>query len=571
MKHIKLSRVFTAGLLFLSFSGFTNVTHAKSKKLDKASIYTLLPTDSNANMSMIEDLSEKDTTVEEFKLLESWADKVDKGTLKSDINNLVMAAEKNESSDIAKQLKTLHPEKREYAINTAVISIESIVKLRGLTKDSKQNAKNYREWSVLSDAMIQRLDKSKTEDLENVLEFSNSSWMKTEKAELLVDGTTSFAKRKQIMNSAQNFINILTWSVYDDVTGTELADLLIQKKKAKAELKVRVIIDGLVANQRGHNEQLKRMEENGIEVIYWKNLDHSFVGQHRKMIIVDNEHLIAGGLNYGDVYSHANITVPGWRDTDIYLKGVAAVEGNALFAQLWNQQIDLSEKFANQQSPKIKYSKVEVPNTKDSKSKTTGESSGIKVSIINHDPVNYKLNSINHKNNVGSTIIMTILKAIRSAKKTVDIENAYIILFPGLKKEIQDAVDRGVKVRVLTNSLQSVDEPAVSIPIVRSAKKLAEAKAEVYLRKGTTLHSKLMVVDSEFSMIMSYNLHPRSERFEGEMAIAILDKTFAENLVKVFEDDIAADKADKILDPAKVEIPNSSVSPLVLRLFFDDL
>ena len=570
MKHIHVSKVFTAGLLFLSFSGFTNV--AESKKLRRDNIFSILSSDSTANMSEIKDLSEQPTTEQEQNLLNIWAAEIDKDNLKLFLNGLVTSAMNNEKSAIGQQLKNLPKEKREYAVDTAVISIESIVKLRGLTKDSTQNANNYKEWSVLSDKMIKRLDKSAKMGLEDAIEFSGSQWVTTEKAELLVDGPASFAKRTEIMNNAKNEINILTWSVYDDDTGAQLTQLLNNLKQANKELKIRIVVDGNVARQAGHSAELEKMKKIGVEVIYWKNLSHSYLGQHRKMIIVDNEHLIAGGLNYGDAYSHLNITVLGWRDTDVYLKGAAALEGNKLFAEIWNQQVKQNKEAKNKQAKnkQEKYAEIDISNI-EKQMPTAQSSNGIKVSIINHDPVNSVDNSIHHKNNVGSTILMTTLKAIRSAEKTIDIENAYVVLFPGLKKEIEDAIKRNVKVRVLTNSPQSVDEPAVSIPILRSAKKLAEVGADVYLRKGTTLHSKLMVVDSKFSMIMSYNLHPRSERFEGEMAIAVLDKDFSTNLVKVFEDDIATDKADQMINPAAVPTPSSAVSPFVLRLFYDDL
>ena len=46
------------------------------------------------------------------------------------------------------------------------------------------------------------------------------------------------------------------------------------------------------------------MEDNGVKVIRWRNTDEPYQGQHRKLLIVDDEAAIAGGLNPGNCYSH---------------------------------------------------------------------------------------------------------------------------------------------------------------------------------------------------------------------------------------------------------------------------
>lgn len=491
------------------------------------------------------DLSEKDTTDQEKRVLLIWADMVEKKTLRNNIEALINNL-KNTPTPVGEKIKATPQMYISYAQETLASSIEAVVKMRGLTSDSKMNS--YIEWSQLSEKMRDKLDKSQSE---NLLQFSASRWLKTESAEFLIDGPASFAKREMVMSQAKNSINILTWSVYDDLTGTELADQMIALKNKNKKLKIRIIIDGQVARGAGRNAQLTRMQNSGVEVVHWFNPQNTYMGQHRKMIIVDNKHLIAGGLNYGDVYSHKNpdLKVSRWRDTDIYLQGAGAEEGNQLFTRIWNQQLS--------QQKDLKYSKMLPSNLRSGQDK-----SGIEISIIDHDPKSAA---------EGSNIMMTILKSIRSAKATIDIQNAYIILFPALKIELQDAIKRNVRVRILTNSSQSVDEPIVSIPILRSVLDFVKMGAEVYVKKGATLHSKLIVVDSEFSMIMSYNLHPRSERVEGEMAVAVKDPDFAGSLLQVFNDDISDEKAQHIRQESDLILPSSPVAIPTLRLFFDML
>lgn len=490
------------------------------------------------------DLSEMDTTDQEKRVLLIWADMIEKKTLRKNIEALVSNL-RNSATPIGEKIKATPEAYIQYAREALATSIEAVVRLRGLTSDSKLNS--YLEWSEVSAAMHLKLNQKANNG--NVLEFANSKWRKTEKAEILVDGPASFAKRESLMNGAKNSINILTWSVYDDLTGTELANQLIELKQKNINLKIRIIVDGQVSQNSGRNTQLTRMQNAGVEVIHWRSIEKPFVGQHRKMIIVDNQHLIAGGLNYGDVYSHKNpdAKVARWRDTDIYLKGAGAEDGQQLFAKLWNDQLKVQTS--------IKYSKMIA-----SESRIGKNQNGVEVSIIEHDPLT---------SSTGSTIMMTILKSIREAKRSIDIQNAYIILFPALKEEIQKAIGRNVKVRILTNSAQSVDEPIVSIPILRSVLEFVKMGAEVYVKKNATLHSKVVVVDSEFSMIMSYNLHPRSERLEGEMAVAVKDEKFAAEMSDIFNADISEDKALQVKSESDLTLPNSPVSVPTLRLFFD--
>lgn len=514
-----------------------------------ASILRVSPTQAMSQHQILAqdvlDLSEKDTTDQEKRIMLIWADMIEKKTLRGSIEALINNM-KNSPTPVGEKIKSTPQVYINYAQETLASSIEAIVKMRGMTSDSKKNS--YLEWSQLSEKMLAKLDGSTSE---NLLQFSASRWLKTEKAEFLIDGPASFAKREILMSQAQSSINILTWSVYDDLTGTELADQLIALKNQNKKLKIRIIIDGQVARGAGRNAQLARMQNSGVEVVHWINPENTYMGQHRKMIIVDNKHLIAGGLNYGDVYSHKNPDpkISRWRDTDIYLQGAGAEEGNQLFTRIWNQQLG--------QQKDLKYSKMRPSNQRSGQDKA-----GIEVSIIDHEP-----NSFSE----GSNIMMTILKSIRSAKSTIDIQNAYIILFPALKTELQNAIKRNVRVRILTNSSQSVDEPIVSIPILRSVLEFVKMGAEVYVKKGATLHSKLIVVDSELSMIMSYNLHPRSERIEGEMAIAVKDPRFAAGLEDVFDADISEANAQQIRQESDLVLPSSPVAIPTLRVFFDML
>lgn len=412
-------------------------------------------------------------------------------------------------------------------------------------------------WTQLSEELEAKLNKfemnkksqtrlSDANFMRELFDAANAKFHSTQNTRLLVDGPASFKLRDQKMKDARKTINMITWAVIDDKTGTELADLMIAK--AKEGVKARIIVDGQVSYRPHYSEQVKRMEENGVQVIRWMNPDAGFMGQHRKMLVIDDQFAVMGGMNPGDTYSHkAGEGKDLWRDTDVAFEGAAAQEAQDLFIHLWNKQID---------QRKLKLSKVTIRNRY-----ASGSPDG-KAMIVEHQPM-----SAGDQHNV----LLTIMKAIRGAEKTVDIENAYVVTFPSLTLEIKEAIARGVKVRVLTNSTDSVDEKIVALPIVRSAKKLLDVGAEVYLKLGSTLHSKFMIVDNRLFLIGSYNLHPRSEKMEGESIVVFDSKQLSSEATAAFENDIKADKAVK-MDPAQeIIIPVTGTTLLPLRMFYDQL
>lgn len=346
----------------------------------------------------------------------------------------------------------------------------------------------------------------------------------------LIDGPASFAKRNELIDGAKKSIHLMSWAFYDDETGWETAHKLVEKKAQGLE--VRVVVDGQIAAGPGHHDTLDHMEKLGVEVVRWRSSDRPYDGQHRKVMIVDGQRAVAGGLNVGNVYSHQG-EGPKWRDTDVLIEGPAVGECEKLFTQV--------------------FGKGEVNPAPMS---AVGSA---RCAVVNHVP----------GPDGDAHILLATLKAIQGASESIDIENAYVITTPDIRQCILDALERGVKVRILTNSAESVDEPIVSAPILNSLPDLVSAGAEVYLKQGDTLHSKFMVVDGLYSSVGSYNLHPRSHRYEGEMTVNTLDTQKAAKLTSAFEKDIQA--AKRVASADEIEVPENIFTQLASRYFFDHL
>jgi phosphatidylserine/phosphatidylglycerophosphate/cardiolipin synthase-like enzyme len=489
----------------------------------------------------IEDLGVKPTTPLENRALDLFASMVEQKTLRAYLNKILATA--RSLPVVGSKLQNLSDEKAQKGIKIVVDAIENMVWVRGKLPQARHI--QYREWAEINKEMEAKLEMGIP-----LMELAKTEYQPASNVRILVDGPASFSLREKLMNEAEQSIDILLWSLENDSTGMALANKLMDLKRAKPHLKLRVMVDGRTSHRIGYTEQLKRMEESGlIDVIRWHDALQPYAGQHKKMFIVDGTHLISGGMNAGDVYSHkAKDPKQHWRDTDIYIGGQAVNQANTIFARMWNMQVR-SHQLPMAMMPVAKAKEVEGPITE-------------KVALINFDP--------NSQLQVGSPIFMAILKSIRDAKETVEVSNAYLIALPPLVKEIESAIKRGVKVRLLTNSQESTDEPVIARPILRSALHLASLGAEVYVRTGSTLHTKTMVVDSQISFIMSYNLHPSSERLETEVAVMLDDARVGRQMSRQFQADLAPKVARRI-DPNKEKVEDDFILNLTLRLMFDRL
>jgi putative cardiolipin synthase len=144
----------------------------------------------------------------------------------------------------------------------------------------------------------------------------------------------------------------------------------------------------------------------------------------------------------------------------------------------------------------------------------------------------------------------------RSAQREMLVSNAYIIPDRIFMDDLRELIARGVKVRILTNSLASHDVPAVNAHYERWRRDILDAGATLHemradaaiqrklvdtppVRGGFVgLHVKAMVVDRERSFIGSMNLDPRSEVFNAEMGVIIDSPALGAQLARAIERDM---------------------------------
>jgi putative cardiolipin synthase len=147
-----------------------------------------------------------------------------------------------------------------------------------------------------------------------------------------------------------------------------------------------------------------------------------------------------------------------------------------------------------------------------------------------------------------------ILHLIETAKEELILVSAYLIPTPEFEKAIEQAEDRGVRVRLLTNSLRSNNHVAAHSAYRHHVRRLVIHGAEVHevrayakdralymelplAEKQLGLHAKLLLVDDNRSFIGSANFDPRSLQLNTEMGILITGERFNREVREALEID----------------------------------
>lgn len=330
---------------------------------------------------------------------------------------------------------------------------------------------------------------------------------------LLWRGHESF---EQIFNAIKNAKKIICLEFYifrNDETGKAISELL--KQKAKEGIRVYLLYDhfGSFGTPRSF---WKDMKSCGINIkasrpFKWSKPFHYIHRDHKKLIVIDKKIAFTGGLNIANEYSGLHLRIKGkaWRDTGIMVEGDIAKELFNIFKKTWHlwggEKIPEYEIDIQKSSNMIPVIPIFVSNSKQRRAMRR---------LLYY--------SINH------------------AKKNIYLTTAYFTPSKRMVETLENAVRRGIKVRLLVPGISDV--PAASYAGRAFFERLLKAGVEIYTYNGEILHAKSYIFDDCWSIVGSTNLDFQSLRYNDEGNIGILSKEFSESLKNIFEEDIQNSK-----------------------------
>lgn len=416
------------------------------------------------------------------------------------------------------------------------------------------------------DISIQLNDKLNTLPTTPLYDWQENLWakhfsflslpLKIDSFSVLGDATLALKKRYELIEKAQQSIQLLTWGFYDDATGIAFAQKLIAKKAKNPSINITIIVDQAVALRSGYHDQLDLMAQKGIKIVRWQASENSSYGMHLKTLVVDGKYVIQGGRNIGDDY----LSPHQWIDLDVYYE-----MQNIAFSPVFNYY---EEKFD------LKSFKDFMQNSFLKKSNATSDSYVHGTMIHYPDP-----------KKVDPIYLVTLLSIHNAtASDKITIMNAYYVSTPAMLQELKHALKRGVEIQIITNSANSVDEPAIAKIMEQSLQELQnyaisiQQPIKLYVKTGTTLHTKLFVVENKrnsqqgFAWMGSYNLHPRSWQLEQELITFSNDPKFFTPLVSYYQETLSLTVAgQKVFHEFKSNEVINPILRLIYQIFFNQI
>lgn len=405
---------------------------------------------------------------------------------------------------------------------------------------------------------------------------------------LVGDADLAFTSRMTLIKAAQKTLDLQYYAIFADDTTARLFEAL--REAAQRGVRIRILLDDF--NTTGKNAQvLKLAFEKNIELRLFNplpggrgslflrilsNLNDLARMQrrmHNKIFIADNAVAITGGRNLGETYfgqsKGANFV-----DMDVLAAGRIVRDLSRSFDQYWNnplayparslmtlEEIQALKPPAPQQQQQPERSPlpeeaVETPQSPLPDDTDLRLLSWIWApSVMLVDKSSKIAADADTVGEAQETAVDGLLQLMSQAKTELLIVSPYFVPGTLMMGQFAELRRRGVRVRVLTNSLASNDAAAAHVGYARYREGLLAMGVELYEmraeQEGTlrgfgsigssmggsraSLHAKVVVIDQRLLVVGSMNLDLRSKLQNSEVGLIIRSRNLSAQASQLIE------------------------------------
>ena len=401
---------------------------------------------------------------------------------------------------------------------------------------------------------------------------------------LLGNGLDAFVARAVLSHYAERSIDAQYYLYHDDLVGRLFTDLLL--KAADRGVRVRLLVDDMDLAGRDLGASALDSHPN-IEVRIFNPFSRNvgrtsqFVTRlgsvtrrmHNKSFTVDNQVTILGGRNIGNEYFDANPDLA-FADLDVMAIGPVVKEVSSVFDRYWNSELAYPAPVLLKGEPPTP-EKVEELRGKLNEYVADQTDSEYLRALRNSDLADkIRKEQIEFRWGDAEVVFDQPEKLLHDFSKTEyhlspmlrpyweGVEKELIIFSPYFVPGkpgtafLTQLSKRGIRVRILTNSLASNDVGLVHAGYIKYRTKLLRGGVELYeLNKKLTreqrkekkgaggsskasLHAKSFVFDRKQVFIGSLNLDPRALLHNTEIGVVLKVPGIAEEMARWFEENI---------------------------------
>lgn len=391
---------------------------------------------------------------------------------------------------------------------------------------------------------------------------------------LLNEGPDALAWRLRTINSATRSLDLQTFLWTPDPVGLSVMRDVVAA--ADRGVRVRILLDDTFTINEDHllvrlsahprisvrlyNPYSRRTDSYALRELFnigeFSRIDRRM---HNKLMVVDNRTAILGGRNLADEYFGIDQDA-NFRDLEVIMGGPVVTETSELFDDYWNsswafpveQLVKPDDVDSDMQSLRRWLDEAAPPSVSEKPSVSHAAwlqvartaVSGKAVLLADEPAAEHPASNPN----TSDILAQELLARIDGAEHEIVIVTAYLIPTPQLEAAIRRAAQRGVRIRILTNSLRSNNHTAAhSIyrgfirQLMSHGADMHEVRADARDRylymmqpvgdKHLGLHAKLILIDDNLTFIGSANLDPRSLHLNTEMGI-LVDSNALNTLVR---------------------------------------
>jgi len=400
---------------------------------------------------------------------------------------------------------------------------------------------------------------------------------------LLPNGLDAFVARAVLAHVAERSVDVQYYLYHDDLVGRLLTWQLLQA--ADRGVRVRLLVDdmdlsgrdsGAVALDSHPNVEVRIFNpfsrKTGRTSQYVTRMGSVTRRMHNKSFTVDSQATILGGRNIGNEYFEADPDLA-FADLDVIGVGPVARDVSTAFDRYWNNELAYPVSVLIDKPP----TPEETGRMRQQLNEFAAAQAGsVYLKALRNSDLADKLRKNEVRYSWGNAVVVYDLpeKMLHDAgEKEYQMAPQLRPYADGVRKELilfspyfvpgeagtsflTDLVARGVRVRILTNSLASNDVSVVHAGYAGYRKPLLRGGVELYEmnkkltreqreeKKGAggsskaSLHAKSFVFDREQVFIGSMNLDPRAVVHNTEIGVVLASREIAQGMGNWFDENI---------------------------------
>ena len=402
----------------------------------------------------------------------------------------------------------------------------------------------------------------------------------------LRDSRDAFAARVLLARAAERSLDVQYYIWRNDLTGTLLLEALLEA--AERGVRVRLLLDD--NDTPGLDDTLAALDAHPrIEVRLFNPFvirnprwlgyisDFSRLNRrmHNKSFTADNQATIIGGRNVGDEYFDVSGDLV-FSDLDVMAVGPVVPEVSRDFDRYWSsnssypvarllapaelravKRLQTSASHVERDRAAARYMGAvrELPLVRDAMEGRLALTWAM-TRTISDDPAKGLGQAARD-----SLLFPRLTEIVGPPAARLDLVSAYFV--PGAEgtEVLASMTRRGVRVRVLTNSLAATDVAAVHAGYARRRRALLEAGVELFEMVGSpvprekhafggsqssSLHAKTFAVDGTRVFVGSFNFDPRSAELNTEMGFVMQSAPLAQKLSAALDESIVSGRSYEV-------------------------